>query len=117
MPRETASLEQVARRIEVDLGAELEILFGAAGDERREMEYDADLGCDERARELRIGDVAADGVRERHARLVGRDDIAAERAHQRGTDVARRSGDEYSHGRSYSIKRRRRRCDVLFFGC
>ncbi len=103
MARQPAGFEQIARRIEIHLGAKLEVLLRAAGDERREMEYRAGLRRDERARELRISDVAGDRVCERHAGLIGGENIGfAERAHQCGTDVARGSGDEYSHGRGHS---------------
>src|SRR4051794_14929526 len=106
MAGEPARFQQIARRVEVHLGAELEVLLRAARDERGKMEYGIDLRRDERARELRIGDVADHRVAERHRRLVGRDDLVfTERAHQCGTDVARRSGDEYSHGRGYSMRR------------
>src|SRR5690349_24570182 len=107
MPGEAAGFQQIARRVEVCFRAELEVLLGAAGDERGKMEYGVDCRCDERARELRVGDVADERIRERHRRLVGCEYVLGTKsAHQCGTDVARRSGDEYSHGRSYSINRR-----------
>src|SRR3954470_19779406 len=106
MAGEPARFQQIARRVEIYFRAELEILLGAARDERGEMEYGVDFRRDERARELRIGDVAEHRVAEWHRGLVGRDDLVfTERAHQCGTDVARRSGDEYSHGRGYFMRR------------
>jgi len=57
-PVRRQAFEQIARRIEIHLVAELEVLLRAAGDERGEMEYDVDVGCDERAGELRIGEIA-----------------------------------------------------------
>src|SRR3954469_6894889 len=107
MPREPARFEQVAGRVEIDLGAELEVLLGAAGNQGSEMEYDADLRCHERAGELRIRDVADHCALKWHARLIGGDDICgAKRAHQCGTDVACRSGDQYSHAAAILIRRR-----------
>src|SRR5262245_36741896 len=95
-----AGLEQVARRVQVDLGAEFEILLGAAGNQRSNVEYRADVRRDQRAGELRIGDVAGDGG----AGLIGGNDLAArrQRPRQRGTDVARGAGYQYSHGHKYS---------------
>src|ERR1700757_1302460 len=99
MTREPAGFEQVARRIEIDLGAKLEVLLRAAGDERREVAYGVDRRCDERTRKLRIRDFADDSVGERHLCLVGSEDARRiEGAHECGTDVARGTRDEYSHG-------------------
>ena len=72
MAGEAAGFEQVARRVEVDLGAELEVLLGAAGYQRGEMEYRVDFGRNQGAGELRIGDVAE---HRRRRRLVGGDDV------------------------------------------
>src|SRR4051812_22223876 len=102
MASQSAGFEQVARGVQVHLCAELEVLLGTARDERREMEYRTNVGRDQRARELGIGDVADNRFRKRHRGLVGRHDVRAERTHQCGTNVARGAGDEYSHARSYS---------------
>src|SRR5687768_8439432 len=64
------------------------------------MEYRADLGRYQRAGELRIRQVAD---HRRGRRLIGRDDVASrQRFHKCGTDIARRTGDEYSHGGRHS---------------
>jgi hypothetical protein len=100
VPCEAARFQKIACGIEVHLHAELEVLLGAAGDERGEMEHHADLGRDERARKRRIGQVA-EHLRRRA--LIGRHELRPlHRARQRRTDVAGRAGDEYSHGRGYS---------------
>jgi hypothetical protein len=44
MPGEAAGFEEIARCIQVDFGAELEVLLGPARDERCEMEYDRGVG-------------------------------------------------------------------------
>src|SRR5256885_721709 len=94
-----AGFEQIAGRVQVHLGAELEIGLGPARDQGREMEYHLNFPCDQRARKLRIGDIADDGIGERPRHLVCRNGLRlAERTYQRGTDVAPRAGDEYSHG-------------------
>jgi hypothetical protein len=99
VPGEAAGLEQVARRVQVHLGAELEVLLGTAGNERGEMEDNVDFRCYQRAREGRIRQIAD----EPGATLVSSDHLVrGEGANQGGTDVARRAGDEYSHRRSYS---------------
>ena len=72
MARKPARFQQIARRVEVHLGAELEVLLRAAGDERSQMEYHVDFGCDERAREARVREVA-DHVRRRG--LIGGNDF------------------------------------------
>src|SRR5688572_8473896 len=100
MSGEAAGFEQVARRIEVHLGAELEVLLGAARNQRGEMEYDVDVGRYQRAGELRISDVADEGG---GCRLIGADDfMRCQSLDQRGTDVARSAGHEYSHGDKHS---------------
>ena len=58
MAGEAAGFEQVARRVEVHLGAELEVLLGAARNQRREVEYRVDLRRYQGPGELRIGEVA-----------------------------------------------------------
>src|SRR4051812_2344546 len=98
MAREPASFKEVACRVEIHLRAELEVLFRTARDQRGEMENDAHIGCDERTDKLRIGDVADDAARKRHARLVCGDHVIAEAAHECATDVACGTRDEYSHG-------------------
>ena len=100
---EATGFQQIACRVQIHFRAELEVLLRAAGDEGSEMEYDVDLGCNQRSRELRIGDVAVHGACESQARLVGSHDICLrlqmhEGAHECGTDIARSPGDEYSHG-------------------
>src|SRR5688572_16733251 len=100
MPGEAAGLDQVARGVEVHLGAELEVLLRAARHQRREMEYGVDLWRYQGAGELRVGDVADDGS---GRRLVGRDHFMGRQgSDERGTDVARSAGHEYSHGDKHS---------------
>ncbi len=107
MPGEAAGFQQIACRVEIHFRAELEVLLGTARDERGEMKYRVDFRRDERASELRVSDIADDRIRERHCALVGRQHVlGSECTHQCGTDVARGTRDEYSHDRSYSIKRR-----------
>jgi hypothetical protein len=101
---ETAGLEKVARGVEVHLGAEREVLLRPARDERSEMEYHADVGCDERPGERRIGEVADYGGG--RGLIRSQDRFAAQSTNQRGTDVACGPGDEYSHGQSILNRRR-----------
>ena len=74
MPGEAAGFQQISRCVEVHLGTELEVLLGAAGHERRQMEYDLHFGCDERAGEAWVGEVA-DHLGRR--RLVGGNDFGS----------------------------------------
>src|SRR5687768_9945067 len=100
MSRQAARLEQVARRIEVHLGAELEVLLGAARNQRGEMEYDVDVGRYQRPGELRVGDISD---HRSGRRLVGGDNfMGCQGSDERATDVARGAGHEYSHGDQHS---------------
>src|SRR5688500_2108064 len=104
MPGQAAGLEQVARGVEVHLGAELEVLLRAARNQRCQMEYRPDLRRYQGAGELRIGEVAEHACR---LRLVGRQYVAAgQGTDECGTDIARRAGDEYSHGDNHSKRRK-----------
>src|SRR5258706_12750989 len=99
MPGEAAGFQQIACRVEIHLRAELEVLLGAARDERGEMKYRVNFRCDERARELRVSDIADDRMRERHCALVGGQYVLSpERTPQCGSDVARGTRDEHAHG-------------------
>jgi hypothetical protein len=100
MPGEAAGLEQIARGVEVHLGAELEVLLRAAGDQRGEVEYGVDLRRYQRPGELRVGEVAKH--RRRRGLIGGHHLVRRQRRYQSGTDVARRPGDEYSHGDQHS---------------
>ena len=113
-----AALEQVARRVEVDAHADVELGFGLPADDGGEVEHAGGVRGERRVDDGAVGDVAGDDA---HARVVeaggghhvDEDDLAQrarlaagvgqrppreQRAGEAGAEEAGAAGDDDSHG-------------------
>ena len=118
-PRERAAgVEQPSRRIDIDAHAEVEVGFGCAADDRREVEYRIGATRERPLDRRRVGEVADDRRDRRTGRRAGRDrvdgdDLAnraprplrvderasgGELAREPRAEEAARAGDDDAHG-------------------